>query len=55
LISIDPDAHSLDGFDDIIWCTGCSKSNGNERNNLSSFGLKEMEAFLLKKAALINN
>jgi DNA polymerase (family 10) len=50
LISIDPDAHSLDGFDDIkygVWVA--QKALVCKENNLSSFGLKELEAFLLKK------
>ncbi len=50
LISIDPDAHSLDGLDDIRYgVLVAQKALVNKENNLSSFGLKELEAFLLKK------
>jgi DNA polymerase (family 10) len=50
LISIDPDAHSLDGFDDIRYgVLVAQKAMVNKENNLSSFGLKELESFLLKK------
>ncbi len=52
LISIDPDAHSLDGFDDIQYgILMAQKAMIGKENNLSSFGLKELEAFLLKKKA----
>ena len=50
LISIDPDAHSLDGFDDIKYgVLVAQKTLVHKENNLSSFGLKELEAFLLKR------
>lgn len=50
LISIDPDAHSLDGFDDIRYgVLIAQKALVSKENNLSSFGLKELEAFLLTK------
>ncbi len=50
LISIDPDAHSLDGFDDIRYgVLMAQKAMVGKENNLSSFGLKELEAFLMKK------
>ncbi len=50
LISIDPDAHSLDGFDDIKYgVLVAQKALVHKENNLSSFGLKELEAFLLKR------
>ena len=50
LISIDPDAHSLDGFDDIKYgVLVAQKASVHKENNLSSFGLKELEAFLLKR------
>ena len=56
LISIDPDAHSLDGFDDILYgVLVAQKAMVTKANNLSSFGLKELEAFLLKKKASIIN
>ena len=50
LISIDPDAHSLDGFDDIKYgVLVAQKASVRKENNLSSFGLKELEAFLFKR------
>ena len=50
LISIDPDAHSLDGFDDIKYgVLVAQKASVRKENNLSSFGLIELEAFLLKR------
>ena len=50
LISIDPDAHSLDGFDDIRYgVLMAQKAMVGKKNNLSSFSLVELEAFLLKK------
>jgi DNA polymerase (family 10) len=56
LISIDPDAHSLDGFDDIQYgVLAAQKAMVRKENNLSSFSLLELEAFLLKKASLIKN
>ena len=57
LISIDPDAHSLDGFDDIKYgVLSAQKAMVTKENNLSSFGLKQLEAFLAKRrASLINN
>ena len=54
LISIDPDAHSLDGFGDIRFGVSVAqKAMVRKENNLSSFGLKEIEAFLLKKKSKI--
>jgi DNA polymerase (family 10) len=57
LISIDPDAHSLDGLDDIKYgIISAQKAMVGKESNLSSFGLKELEAFLLKKkVSLIKN
>ncbi|MDN3655694.1 helix-hairpin-helix domain-containing protein [Ferruginibacter paludis] len=50
LISIDPDAHSLDGFDDIQYgVLAAQKAMVSKEKNLSSFSLQELEAFLLKK------
>ena len=50
LISIDPDAHSLNGFDDIRYgVLMAQKAMVSKENNLSSFGLRKLEAFLLKK------
>lgn len=56
LISIDPDAHSLDGFNDIQYgVLMAQKAMVSKENNLSSFGLKELTAFLLKKRNGIKN
>jgi len=53
LISIDPDAHALDGFDDILYgVLVAQKAMVVKENNLSSFGLKEFEAFLLRNKDL---
>ncbi|MEO6355285.1 MAG: PHP domain-containing protein, partial [Ferruginibacter sp.] len=50
LISIDPDAHSLDGFNDIQYgVLAAQKAMVRKENNLSSFGLQELETFLVKK------
>jgi DNA polymerase (family 10) len=47
LISIDPDAHTIEGFDDIRWgVLVAQKAMLTKEKNLSSFGLKEFEAFL---------
>ena len=56
LISIDPDAHSLNGFNDIRFgVLVAQKAMVSKENNLSSFGLAAFEAFLLKKKELIKN
>jgi DNA polymerase (family 10) len=51
LLSINPDAHSLAGFDDIYYgCTIAQKAGLTPDRNLSSFSLAEMEQFIeLKK------
>ncbi len=47
LLSIDPDAHALDGFDDVKYGVLAAQKGGMEKaNNLSSFSLKEFEEFL---------
>ena len=47
LLSIDPDAHALDGFDDIRYGALAAQKGGLEKkNNLSSYSLKEFETFL---------
>jgi DNA polymerase (family 10) len=47
LISIDPDAHTIEGFDDIHYgVLMAQKAMLTKEQNLSSFGLKEFEAFL---------
>ncbi|MEQ1678636.1 MAG: PHP domain-containing protein, partial [Chitinophagaceae bacterium] len=53
LLSIDPDAHALDGFDDVKYGVLAAQKGGmTKANNLSSFGLKEFEDFLKKNRAL---
>jgi DNA polymerase (family 10) len=50
LISIDPDAHALDGFDDVKYGVLAAQKGGlTKENNLSSFGVKEFELFLARK------
>jgi DNA polymerase (family 10) len=53
LISIDPDAHALDGYDDIKYGVLAAQKGGlTKEKNLSSFSLKEFEAFLMKRKKL---
>jgi DNA polymerase (family 10) len=50
LISIDPDAHFIEGFDDIRYgVLAAQKALVTKANNLSSFSLQEFEAHLAKK------
>ncbi len=50
LLSINPDAHALDGFDVIQYGVLAAQKGGlHKENNLSSFSLKEFEAFLDKR------
>lgn len=50
LLSINPDAHALDGFDDVKYGVLAAQKGGlTKENNLSSFTLAEFEAFLKKK------
>lgn len=47
LVSIDPDAHHLEGFADIKYGVLAAQKGGLvKESNLSSFGLKEFEQFL---------
>ena len=47
LISIDPDAHSLDGYNDIRYgVLAAQKAGLTKEQNLSSFSLNEFEKFL---------
>ncbi len=47
LISIDPDAHTVNGFSDIKYgVLAAQKALVSKENNFSSFGIKEMEAYL---------
>jgi DNA polymerase (family 10) len=56
LISIDPDAHTIDGFDDIRYgVLAAQKAMVTKEQNLSSFGLKDFEAYLSKTAKLKRN
>ena len=53
LISIDPDAHYLEGFDDIKYGTLAAQKGGlTKEKNLSSFSLKQFEEFLNKRRRL---
>ena len=50
LISIDPDAHTIDGYHDITYGVLVAQKSGlTPEKNLSSFNLKQMEAFLAEK------
>jgi len=50
LISIDPDAHSIEGFDDVRYgVLVAQKAMVTKENNLSSFSLQEFETFLARK------
>jgi DNA polymerase (family 10) len=47
LLSIDPDAHALDGFDDVKYGVLAGQKGGMTKEiNLSSFSLKAFEHFL---------
>jgi DNA polymerase (family X) len=49
LISINPDAHTIEGFDDIRYgVLAAQKAMVTKEQNLSSFGLKEFEAYIGK-------
>ena len=49
LLSIDPDAHSLDGFNDIKYGVLAAQKGGlTKEQNLSSFSLQQFEEFLAK-------
>ncbi len=49
LISIDPDAHTIEGFDDIRYgVLAAQKAMLTREQNLSSFGLQQFEAYLQK-------
>lgn len=50
LLSINPDAHSLDGFDDVKFGVFAAQKGGlTKEHNLSSYNLKEFEEFLKSK------
>jgi DNA polymerase (family 10) len=50
LLSIDPDAHVLGGYDDVYFGIMAAQKGGlTAKHNLSSFTLKEFEEFLKRK------
>ncbi len=56
LISINPDAHSIEGFNDIRYgVLAAQKAMVVKEQNLSSFGLKDFEAYLNKTAKAKRN
>ncbi|MDP4262321.1 MAG: PHP domain-containing protein [Bacteroidota bacterium] len=53
LLSIDPDAHALDGYDDIKYGVLAAQKGGlTKEKNLSSFSLKQFEEWLAKRKKL---
>ncbi len=53
LISIDPDAHYLEGFNDLKYgALAAQKAGVTKENNLSSFSLKQFEEFLTARKRL---
>ncbi len=53
LLSIDPDAHALDGFDDIKYGVLAAQKGGmTKENNLSSYSLQEFEDWLKENKKL---
>lgn len=53
LISIDPDAHTTDGFDDCRYGVLAAQKGGlTKEQNLSSFSLQQFEDFLLERKKL---
>lgn len=52
LISVNPDAHALDGFDDVKYgVLAAQKAGLTKEQNLSSFTLSDFEAFLANRKA----
>lgn len=50
LLSINPDAHTLDGFDDVKYGVLAAQKGGlTKENNLSSFSLYQFQNFLLNR------
>jgi DNA polymerase (family 10) len=50
LLSINPDAHALSGYDDVYYgCKIAQKAGMTARHNLSSYPLAEMEKFVTAK------
>ncbi len=53
LLSIDPDAHTIDGFNDTRYgVLAAQKAGVTREQNLSSMGLREFEAFLQNRRGL---
>ncbi|MES1218073.1 MAG: PHP domain-containing protein [Bacteroidota bacterium] len=53
IISINPDAHALDGYDDIKYGVLAAQKGGlTKEQNLSSYTLKQFEDFLAKRKKL---
>lgn len=53
LLSVDPDAHTIDGFNDTRYgVLAAQKAGVTKEQNLSSMGLKEFEAFLQNRKRL---
>jgi DNA polymerase (family 10) len=51
LISINPDAHALEGFDDIKYGVLSAQKGGlTKETNLSSYSLKNFEEYINKNA-----
>lgn len=52
LLSIDPDAHSIEGFEDVTYGVIAAQKGGLQKHqNLSSFTLQEFELFVQKQQA----
>lgn len=50
MISIDPDAHSIDGYDDVRYGALAAQKGGlTKEMNVSSFGLQQFETFLQER------
>ncbi|MEO8769392.1 MAG: helix-hairpin-helix domain-containing protein, partial [Ferruginibacter sp.] len=54
LISVDPDAHHIDGIDTTYGVLVAQKALVTKENNLSSFGLKEFEEFINNRKRIKN-
>ncbi|HSU27012.1 MAG TPA: PHP domain-containing protein, partial [Chitinophagaceae bacterium] len=53
LLSIDPDAHALEGYDDIKYGVLAAHKGGmTKENNLSSYSLKQFDDWLTKRKKL---
>jgi DNA polymerase (family X) len=49
LLSINPDAHHVDGFNDVKYGVLAAQKGGlDKQNNLSSFSLDELEAYIME-------